>query len=74
MSNASRCLAMAAHFSRLAERAADAEARAHCRRLERLYRDMAPLAETYDRRRDPAAKARIFALTDEVGEVRRKVA
>jgi hypothetical protein len=74
MSNASRCLAMAAHYARLADRAGNVDSRASCRRLERLFRDMAPLAETYDRQRDESAKERIYALTDEIGALRRKVA
>jgi hypothetical protein len=65
---------MAAHYAILADHAAEPGRRAICRRLERLFLDMAPLAESFDRRRDPAAKERIYALTDEVGALRRQVA
>ena len=74
MSNASRCLQTAAHYAELAERAADAEPTRVYRRLEKLWRDMAPLAEDFDRRSDPQAKARLYEMIDAVGEYRRKVA
>lgn len=74
MSNASRCLETAAHYARLAEEAADAERRTTFQRLESLWREMAPLAEKFDRASDPGAKERIFELVDAAAEVRRMVA
>jgi hypothetical protein len=74
MSNASRCLHTAAHYAELAEGAADSELMRVYRRLEQLWRDMAPLAADFDRRSDPAAKERLYKMVDAVGEYRRKVA
>ena len=74
MTNAARCLATAANYARLADRAAAAEARHAFRRLERVFLDMAPLADSYDRRRDEPSKQRIFELTDKIGELRREFA
>jgi hypothetical protein len=74
MSNASRCRAIAADYARRAETADDPDERRAFRRLEFLWRDMAPLAENFDRWSDPASKEEIYALIDAVGEVRRKVA
>jgi len=74
MSNASRCLQTAAHYAELAEQAADAELTRVYRRLELLWRDMAPLAEDFDRRNDPSAKERLYEMIEAVGEYRRKVA
>lgn len=74
MSNASLCLETAARYARLAAGAGDAENRVIFRRLEALWREMASLADLYDRANDPTAKGRIFELVDATAEVRRKVA
>jgi hypothetical protein len=74
MTNASRCRAIAADFARRAEAARDPEARRTFRRLEFLWRDMAPLAESFDRWSDPHSKERLYAMVDAAAEVRRKVA
>jgi hypothetical protein len=74
MSNASRCRAIAAYYAELAERVGDAEKKRACRRLEFLWRDIAPLAENYDRWSDPRSKERIYEMIDAVGEYRRRVA
>lgn len=74
MSNASRCQKLAAHYARLASEAVDMEEKLSYRRLERLWRDIAPLAENFDRLSDPLAKERIYEMVDAVAEHRRKVA
>ena len=74
MSNASRCRSIAAHYAELAERAIDPEAKRACLRLELLWRDMAPLAESFDRWSDPRSKERIYEMVDAAAEYRRKVA
>lgn len=74
MSNASSCLRAAAHYARRSQLAADADARSTYAELARLWSDMAALAARFDRDRDAAAKAQIYAMMDEVGAVRRKVA
>ena len=74
MSNASRCLAAAAHYRRRAQSAADAGERRACAELARLWSDLASVAQRFDREHDAAAKAEIYAMMDAVGAVRRKVA
>jgi hypothetical protein len=74
MSNASRCRLAAARYARLAEAACNAEIGRAYRRLELLWLDMAPLAESFDRRSDEKAKQKIYELMDAVQEVRLKVA
>ncbi len=74
MSNASRCRAIAANYARQAAAASDPDARRAFRRLEFLWRDMAPLAENFDRWSDEGSKERIYAMIDAVAEMRRKVA
>ena len=74
MSNASRCHAIAADYARRAEAASDPTARSAYRRLEALWRDMAPLAENFDRWSDEGSKERIYEMIDVVAEFRRKVA
>jgi hypothetical protein len=74
MSNAASCRRVAAHF---AERAAFVESREErnaCRELQRLWSEMAVLAERFDRECDGNAKAQIYTLIGEVEVVRRKVA
>ena len=74
MSNASRCRAIAADYARRAQEANDPAARRTFLRLEALWRDMAPLAEDYDRWSDPGSKERLYQMIDAAAEVRRKVA
>ena len=74
MLNASRCRRIAADYARQAAEASDQEARRAFRRLEFLWRDMAPLAENFDRWSDEISKERIFEMIDAAAEVRRKVA
>ena len=74
MSNASRCRSIAVNYAKLAQRATDPEAKRAFRRLEFLWRDMEPLAESFDRFSDPRAKERIYDMIDAVGEYRRTIA
>jgi hypothetical protein len=74
MSNASCCRRAAAHFARLAERTGSADERRACHELERLWSEMAAFAERFDRERDDAAKAQIYAMMGEVEAVARRVA
>jgi hypothetical protein len=74
MSNASNCRRAAAHFARLAARSGNAEERRAYRELERLWSEMAALAERFDREQDGAAKAEIYAMMGEVEAVRHRVA
>lgn len=70
MSNASRCQETAVQFAWLAEFSENVEERQAYRELVRLWSAIAGLAERFDRRHDPYAKARIYALMDEVDLVR----
>jgi hypothetical protein len=74
MLNASRCRRVAAEYARRADEAGDIEERRALRRLEFLWRDMAPLAESFDRWSDPRSKERLYEMLDAAAEVRRKVA
>jgi len=74
MSNAARCRAIAADYARRADAARDPAARRAFRHLEFLWRDMAPLAENFDRWSDPTSKERLYEMIDAAAEVRRKVA
>ena len=74
MWNAARCRTIAADYARRAVEARDPAARRAFRRLEFLWRDMAPLAENLDRWSDPASKERLYEMIDAAAEVRRKVA
>jgi hypothetical protein len=74
MSNASNCRRAAAHFARLAAQSDSAEERRAYAELERLWSDMAAVAERFDREHDGAAKAQIYAMMEEVEAVRHKVA
>jgi len=74
MSNALRCRAIAAGYARRAGEASDPAARRTFLRLEALWRDMAPLAEDYDRWSDPGSKERLYQMIDAAAAVRRKVA
>lgn len=74
MSNASRCRGMAARFAELAAFSDNAEERSPCLELERLWLEMAHLAERFDRQHDGETKAEIYAMMEEVEEVRHRVA
>jgi hypothetical protein len=74
MSNASRSRAAAARYAKLAETARDAQTRRSYRELERLWQEMARLAEAFDMRHDGAARERIYAMVDAVEEHRRRIA
>lgn len=74
MLNATRCRRLAADYAKRARETTDPEVRRALRRLELLWRDMAPLAENFDRSIDARSKERIFAMIDAAAEVRRKVA
>jgi hypothetical protein len=74
MSNASRCRVIAADYARRAREARDASTKLAFARLERLWREMAPLAENVDRASDPLAKERLYQMIDAAAEVRRLVA
>lgn len=74
MSNASSCRRAAAHFARTAKLSDSAAERRAYLELERLWSDMAALAERFDREHDNAAKAQIYAMMEEVEAVRHKVA
>jgi hypothetical protein len=65
---------MSADYARRAAQARDPAAQRAFRRLEILWREMAPLAENFDRWSDPRAKERIYEMIDAVAEIRRKVA
>ncbi len=72
-SNASRCRATAAGYARAAALADDCDTRRAYGELERLWSEMAALAERFDRALDGAAKAQIYAKMAEVEAVRRAV-
>ncbi|HEX9906296.1 MAG TPA: hypothetical protein VGA77_15180 [Propylenella sp.] len=74
MSNASRCRARAAQFARLAEKSPEMRERLAYRKLERLWLEMEPLAENFDRDPDGSAKQRIYEIIGAVEAVQRKVA
>jgi hypothetical protein len=74
MSNASSCRAIAARYQRLAEEARSAEARRAYERLAQLWLDMAPVAESFDRRLDGGAREKIYTMIDSVAQSRAKVA
>lgn len=74
MSNATSCRRTASHFARQAAMASDAHERRAYSELERLWSEMAALAERFDSAGDAAAKAGIYAMMDEVEAVRRQVA
>ncbi len=74
MSNASRCRATAATYARLADATANPALRRSYLTLERLWLDMAPLAEDFDRRHADDAKERIYDMMDAVAEQQRRVA
>lgn len=74
MSNASRCRRIAEDYAELAARTPDARLKRAYRRLARLWCDMAPLAESYDRSTDPRAKERIFEMIDAAGDLRHDIA
>jgi hypothetical protein len=74
MSNAARCRAIAADYARRADEARDPAVERAFRRLELLWRDMAPLAENFDRWSDPRSRERLYEMLDAAAEVRRKVA
>lgn len=74
MANAASCRRVAAHFAERATFVESREERRACRELQRLWSEMAVLAERFDRERDGDAKAQIYAMIGEVGAVRQKVA
>ena len=74
MSNASRCRETAASYARLAETAESLAARRAYKALERLWLEIAPLAEHFDRSTDAESKERIYELMEAVAEQQRKVA
>jgi hypothetical protein len=74
MSNASRSRAAAARYAKLAENARDGQTRRAYSELERLWQEMARMAEVFDTRRDGEARERIYAMVDAVEEHRRKLA
>ncbi len=74
MSNTSRCREMAARFAELAALSDDAEESGSCLKLERLWLEMASLAERFDREHDGESKAGIYAMMEEVEQERVKVA
>jgi hypothetical protein len=74
MSNASRCRATAATYARMAEATANPALRRSYQTLERLWLDMAPFAEDFDRRHGDEAKERIYDMMDAVAEQQRQVA
>ena len=74
MSNATRCRRVADDYAERARAARDPEERRAFCRLETLWRDIAPLAENFDRWSDPRSKERIYEMIDAAAEVRRKVA
>jgi hypothetical protein len=74
MSNASRCREIATRFGELAALSDNAEERGSCLKLERLWLEMAALAARFDRKHDGESKAEIYAMMEEVEQVRHKVA
>ena len=73
-SNALRCRRTAAGYARQAALAQCGEERRAYGELERLWLEMAALAERFDREQDGEAKAEIYAKMAEVEAVRRAVA
>lgn len=73
-SNASRCRDAAAGYARQAETSQCPEERRAFYELQRLWSEMATLAERFDRAQDGDAKAQIYAMMAEVEAVRRAVA
>jgi hypothetical protein len=74
MSNATSCRKVAAHFAERAAFAESGEERGAYLELQRLWSEMAAVAERFDRGLDGEAKAQIYALMGEVEIVRQKVA
>jgi hypothetical protein len=74
MSNASRCRATAVTYTKLAEATGNAALRRSYRTLERLWLELAVVAEDFDRRHGDDAKERIYAMMDAVAEQQRRVA
>lgn len=74
MSNASNCRTTAENYALLATRAINPDQQRAYEKLEHLWLEIAPLAESFDRRRDGSAKERIYELFDAVESERRKVA
>ena len=74
MSNALRCRKTAAGYGRQAVLSDDDAARRAYGELERLWSEMAALAERFDRAQDGEAKAQIYAKMAEVEALRRAVA
>lgn len=71
MLNALRCQKTAARFATLAELSEDVNERRAYLELERLWSDMAGLAERFDREHDDDAKALIYAMVGKAESVRR---
>jgi hypothetical protein len=74
MSNASRCRKRAARYRALAAETKSPETARAYARLERLWLEMAPLAESVDRRSDWSARERLYEMIDAVEDVRHQVA
>lgn len=74
MSNSSRCRATAATYARLAEATVNAALERSYRTLERLWLELAIVAEDFDRRHGDEAKERIYEMMDAVAEQQRRLA
>jgi hypothetical protein len=74
MSNATNCRRTARHFARLAERAESDEARRAFSELASLWSKIADPAEHFDREHDGTSKELIYAMMEDVEELRHRVA
>lgn len=73
MSNASRCRVAAERYARLAE-SASGEAKRVYAKLQALWLEMTPLAESFDRASDQGVKQRIYEMMGTIEHVRQEVA
>jgi hypothetical protein len=74
MSNAARCRQRAAAYAKRAATATHPQTRRTLRELERLWLEIAALAEGFDAKGEAGARERIYSLIDAVGRYRRQVA
>jgi hypothetical protein len=73
MSNAARCRRRAAGYAKRAETAVHPQTRCALRELERLWLEIAPLAERFDVKGEARARERIYSLIDAVDQCRRQL-
>ena len=73
MTNAERCRRRAAAYAKCGETTAHPHTRRRLRELERLWLEIAALAERFDMKGEAVARERIYSLIDAVGHYRRQL-